>query len=120
MGYTHCETIFSTSAGVVPWSETTTPRARPPRACPACAVHVARSPVGASTWASMISSGWREPGLGGRGNLSEVPVLGGVKAESGRVGRVLGPLRRAPTLGERGVGGSATELIVWRGEVEVQ
>lgn len=60
----------------------------------------------------MISDGWRVLGLGARGNLSDVPVLGGVNAERGSVGRVLGPLRRTPTLGDLGVGGSATELIV--------
>lgn len=41
-----------------------------------------------------------------------MPVLGGVKAESGSLGSCLGPLRRAPTLGDFGVGGNATVLIV--------
>lgn len=31
-----------------------------------------------------------------------MPVLGGLKAESGRVGRDFGPLLRAPTPGEMG------------------
>jgi len=31
-----------------------------------------------------------------------MPVLGGLKAESGRVGRDFGPLLRAPTPGETG------------------
>jgi len=44
-------------------------------------------------------------GLGGNGNLSDAPELGGLKAESGRRGRVFRPLRRRPTWGgEGGVG----------------
>ena len=60
----------------------------------------------------MTSEGWRELGLGARGNLSDVPVLGGVKADMGSLGRAFGPLRRAPTLGDLGVGGNAAVLIV--------
>ena len=45
------------------------------------------------------------------GNLSDVPVLGGVKAERGRVGCCLLPLRRAPTPGDLGVGGNAAVLM---------
>ena len=65
------------------------------------------------TWASTISSGWRVLGLGASGKRSDVPVLGGVKAERGSVGSCLGPLRRAPTLmpGDLGVGGNAAVLI---------
>jgi hypothetical protein len=44
-------------------------------------------------------------GLGGKGNRSDVPELGGLKAESGRRGRAFGPLRRRPTWGgDGGVG----------------
>lgn len=50
-------------------------------------------------------------GLGCSGNISDVPLLGGVNADSGRRGRDLGPLRRAPTPGE-GRGGGIEELIV--------
>ncbi len=50
-------------------------------------------------------------GLGARGNWSEVPVFGGVKAESGSLGNDFGPLRRAPTPGD-GRGGGIAELIV--------
>ena len=49
-------------------------------------------------------------GLGASGNCSEVPVFGGENADAGRRGRLLGPLRRAPTPGEGGTVGS--ELIV--------
>ena len=41
-------------------------------------------------------------GLGGEGNRSDVPELGGLKAERGRRGRVFGPLRRRPTWGGEG------------------
>ena len=60
----------------------------------------------------MTSVGWRELGLGARGNLSDVPVLGGVKADMGSFGRDFGPLRRAPTLGDLGTGGRVAVLIV--------
>jgi hypothetical protein len=59
----------------------------------------------ATTCASTTMSGWIVLGLGGRGNLSDVPELGGLKAERGRRGSVFGPLRRRPTWGgEGGVG----------------
>ena len=54
------------------------------------------------TLASTTRSGWTVVGLWGTGKLSEMPVLGGLKAESGRVGRDFGPLLRAPTPGETG------------------
>ena len=60
----------------------------------------------------MISSGWSVLGLGIAGNLSKVPVLGGVNTERGSVGSFLRSLRRAPTPGDFGVGGSATALMV--------
>lgn len=47
-----------------------------------------------------------------------MPVLGGLKAESGRVGRDFGPLLRAPTPGEMGtpgeIGGVARVAIIAR------
>ena len=49
-------------------------------------------------------------GLGGRGKLSDVPEGGGVKTDIGSRGSDLGPLRRAPTPGDGGTGGS-DELI---------
>lgn len=48
-------------------------------------------------------------GVGGNGNTSEVPEFGGLKAERGRRGNDLGPLRRAPTPGEDGIWISAME-----------
>jgi hypothetical protein len=36
-------------------------------------------------------------GLGGRGKVSDTPVLGGLKADSGNVGRDFKPFLRAPT-----------------------
>lgn len=50
-------------------------------------------------------------GLAGRGNFSEVPEFGGLNADMGSFGRVLG-FRRTPTPGEMGAGGMADELIV--------
>lgn len=52
--------------------------------------------------ASITDSGWTVLGLGGRGKLSDTPVLGGLNAERGKVGRDLGPFLRAPTPGEGG------------------
>jgi len=52
----------------------------------------------------MINPGLTELGLGGNGNLSAVPVFGGVIADSDNVGSVLSFLR-AHTLGESGVEG---------------
>jgi hypothetical protein len=49
-----------------------------------------------------------------------MPVLGGLKAESGRVGRDLGPLLRAPTPGEMGGvlrGGVVRVAIIARWDV---
>lgn len=50
-------------------------------------------------------------GLGGKGNLSDVPELGGLKAESGSRGRVLGPLRRLPTCGGKGRAGICVVIV---------
>ncbi len=44
-----------------------------------------------------------------------MPVSGGLKAESGRVGRDFGPLLRAPTPGE--MGGVVRVAIVIAGEL---
>ena len=65
----------------------------------ACSFH---SAIEHRTLASITRSGWTVVGLWGTGKLSEMPVLGGLKAESGRVGRDFGPLLRAPTPGETG------------------
>lgn len=55
------------------------------------------------TLLSMIEVGYAADGLWGTGNLSELPELGGpAKADKGRRGKELGPLRRAPTPGEGG------------------
>jgi hypothetical protein len=50
-------------------------------------------------------------GLGGRGKLSEKPVLGALKAERGNVGRDLGPFLRAPTPGDMGGLGMLSMMI---------
>lgn len=72
----------------------------PPREEPfVCSFH---SGIEHRTLASTMLSGWTVVGLWGRGKLSEMPVLGGLKTESGRVGRDFGPLLRAPTPGEMG------------------
>ena len=102
---------FSISDSCAPCKERTTPRARPPRVWPVSDFQLERSPDALITCASIISSGWSVLGLGGMGNLSDVPVLGGVKAERGRVGCCLLPLRRAPTPGDLGVGGNAAVLM---------
>ena len=79
---------------------TTTALTRPPRDEPfVCSFH---SGMEHRTLASTTRSGWTVVGLWGRGKLSEMPVLGGLKAERGRVGRDFGPLLRAPTPGETG------------------
>lgn len=43
--------------------------------------------------------------------MSDVPEFGGVKADSGSLGRFLGPLRRRPTPGEGGIGGKAVAMV---------
>lgn len=53
----------------------------------------------------MMNPGLTELGLGGNGNLSEVPVFGGVIADNERVGSALSFLR-AHTLAEIGVDGA--------------
>jgi hypothetical protein len=78
---------------------TTTAPARPARAPLVCSFH---SRIEPRTLASTTRSGWTVLGLGGRGKLSEMPVLGALKAERGKVGRDLGPFLRAPTPGEMG------------------
>lgn len=50
----------------------------------------------ATTLASITVSGWTVEGLGARGNFSEVPELGGVKADRGSFGSDFGPLRLPP------------------------
>jgi len=55
-------------------------------------------------------------GLGGRGKLSEMPLLGALKAERGNVGRDFGPFLRAPTPGEMGGGLEKREredIVCW-------
>jgi hypothetical protein len=64
-----------------------------------------------------MPSGWTVVGLWGRGKLSEMPVLGGLKTESGRVGRDFGPRLRAPTPGE--MGGVLRVVIIVQGELEL-
>ncbi len=49
-------------------------------------------------------------GLAGKGNLSDVPLFGGVKAESGSRGK--GPLRRAPTPGDDKGGGIGALIVL--------
>lgn len=49
-------------------------------------------------------------GLAGSGNRSDVPEFGGEKADMGRRGRFLGPLRRVPTPGEGGDGGRVVAI----------
>jgi len=77
----------------------TTAPTRPARAPLVCSFH---SRIEPRTLASTTRSGWTVLGLGGRGKLSEMPVLGALKAERGKVGRDLGPFLRAPTPGEMG------------------
>jgi hypothetical protein len=76
-------------------------RMRPPSAPLVCSFHSRNEP---RTLASTTRSGWTVLGLGGRGKLSEMPVLGALKAERGKVGRDFGPFLRAPTPGDLGVG----------------
>lgn len=97
------------SAASVPCSDTTTPSILSPNVS---ADHSPRSPPGATTCASTIFCGCIALGLGGRGKLSPVPVLGGVNTESGSLGRDFGPLRRAPTPGEGGTCG--IDESIWR------
>lgn len=51
-------------------------------------------------------------GLGGRGKLSDTPVLGGLKADGGKVGRDFGFFLRAPTPGEMGTLGVVEMVVV--------
>ena len=80
---------------------TTTELTRPSREPVVCFFH---SGIESRTLASITESGWTVLGLGGRGKLSDTPVLGGLNAERGKVGRALdfGPFLRAPTPGEGG------------------
>ena len=63
--------------------------------------HWSRSGEETTTFASTIDFGATEVGLGGNGKRSAVPVLGGVKAEIGKLGGAL-DLR---VLALKGVGG---------------
>lgn len=58
----------------------------------------------------MTTSGCTVLGLGGKGNLSDVPELGGVNAEAGKVGKWRF-LRRRPNPGEGGTGGSIPLIL---------
>lgn len=73
-----------------------------------------RSPEDIATFPSRIFSGWIVLGLGARGNDSDPAVFGPENAESGNLGRSLGPLRRRPTPGEGGTGN--VEVIGYKGE----
>jgi hypothetical protein len=82
---------------------TTTELTRPPRGPVVCFFH---SGIESRTLASITDSGWTVLGLRGSGKLSDIPVLGGLNAEIGKVGRFFG-LLRAPTPGEGGNWGRA-------------
>jgi hypothetical protein len=55
--------------------------------------------------------------LGGMGKDSKVPEFGGLKADIGRRGWGLPPLRRVPTPGEGGVGGMLELILLKDGEL---
>lgn len=107
-------TIASTSDGLSFCTCNTAPAILPESASPAEAFHWPRSPSGTMTFASMTFSGCTELGLGCKGNISDVPELGGLKADIGRRGNDLGPLRRAPTPGD--IGGTGKLVAVAIGE----
>jgi hypothetical protein len=82
---------------------TTTELTRPPSGPVVCFFH---SGIESRTLASITESGWTVLGLRGRGKLSDIPVLGGLNAELGKVGKFFS-LLRAPTPGEGGKVGRA-------------
>jgi hypothetical protein len=105
--HTYFSRAEAISSGCFPTRETTIPSTLPSSFCPASA---AQASIPSLTWASMIVFGQRVLGLGASGKFSDVPVCGGENAEAGRRGRLFGSLRRKPTPGEGGIGGS--ELMV--------
>jgi hypothetical protein len=72
------------------------------------------SSMGRVTLLSITLFGCVVLGLGGNGNLSDVPELGGLNADRGKRGRALGPLRRTPTPGEGGVAGIMVLMMAKR------
>ena len=105
---------FSTSS---PPRDTTTPATLPSSTVAVSCFHLLKSPAGVATCASITFDGWIVLGLAARGNCSEVPVLGGVNADKGSVGRTLWPFLRAPTPGEWGSGGRTWLLMLPAGRL---
>lgn len=60
----------------------------------------------------MIPVGITALAVGGKGNVSDVPVLGGLKADKGSLGKFFGPLRRPQARpGECNGGGIGVDAI---------
>ena len=58
----------------------------------------------------MIPAGTTELVVGDKANVSDVPVLGGLKADKGNLGKFFGPFRRPPARpGECSGGGIGAE-----------
>ena len=103
--------ISEAASGVQSCKDNTTPSTLSAIAADSL-VHTSNCALAALTFASMIFEGCKALGLGARGNLSEVPELGGLKADRGSFGRVLGPFRRTPTPGEGGGGREDMNILL--------
>lgn len=111
----HLSIASETASGVLPCKDKTTPSTL--SAIAVNSLDHALNWVPAATFASMILDGCIALGLGARGNLSEVPEFGGLNADSGNFGRLLGPFRRTPTPGGDGGGTEDMDALLVRGLV---